>query len=66
MKKASHPAKQQIESRQLDNKENDIDAVVEQIPFFKLSSTPISQKLTEQHHRDQIQYYYTVYLSKKH
>ena len=31
MKKASHPAKQQIESSQLDNEGNDIDAVVEQI-----------------------------------
>ena len=30
----SHPTKQQIESRQLDNKGNDIDAVVEQIPFL--------------------------------
>ena len=32
--KTSHPAKQQIESRQLDNEGNDIDAVVEQIPFL--------------------------------
>ena len=30
----SHPTKQQIKSRQLDNEGNDIDAVVEQIPFL--------------------------------
>ena len=32
--KTSHPTKQQIESRQLDNERNDIDAVVEQILFL--------------------------------
>ena len=34
MKKASHPAKQQIKSRPPGNEGNDIDAVVEQIPFL--------------------------------
>ena len=32
--KTSHPAKQQIKSRPPDNEGNDIDAVVEQIPFL--------------------------------
>lgn len=31
-----------------------------------LFSTPISQKPTEQYHHNQIQYYYTIYLNKKH
>ena len=42
MKKTSRPAKQQIESRQLDNKGNDIDAVVEQIPFQSICTDYIA------------------------
>ena len=48
--KTSHPAKQQIESRPPGNEGNDIDAVVEQIPFQSIctilcSGCPISRGL---------------------
>ena len=38
--KTSPPTKQQIESRPPDNEGNDIDAVVEQIPFQSIQYAP--------------------------
>ncbi len=72
MKKASHPAKQQIESSQLDNEGNDIDAVVEQINvslvtiflsnlsfcYEKMSFVQLSELIKEQHQNKPYCWYY--------